>query len=524
MKSSAITVAGCVAVFVTGCANMMNVGPAASLNPTDRFTTFGANPIHDSNQFELVDLVTLLDPEGHRKYSLGALYRETHPYPKILNIAKDTVADATHRAELEHALHAFSTRYDESSVASRIAHVQDRLIAASEQRCGTYKIYLKRFEVYTDTTLGVSSLIAGGVGAVVSSTGVAQKWAALSGLLGGSRAEIRQGMFANLASYVIIPGIEAKRREIHNEILSKRNDGGGLVKYNIEAALADAARFHAACSLETGLEHAKDSIQMIESPGQKVFLRAMNAAYVQRQAVNAYQQLGNTPPTTAVKIVPMDTSLADPTSGAPTANGSATTVAEKPQSKRTAVSLMQEIESTAAEYALVRKRIQDSAAEAKKKKCEGDGLMAHADVETVRSAAVEKLPESMFGVEVRVSNTATIQTFIQFESAMNQCAVTIGEESKKTHVNYLRAASRFSGELTTYAAYLSATKTNALKGLRGLAAQLERCEKLKPSDAQEIAKKALAIANERYAGPTLADLQITANTTDSKACNALQKS
>jgi hypothetical protein len=64
---------------------------------------------------------------------------------------------------------------------------------------------------------------------------------------------------------VISKGIDLRRREIEEKI--KKNLDTDLINYPVNAALADALRFHAACSAVTGFEVAKESVSEVENPG-----------------------------------------------------------------------------------------------------------------------------------------------------------------------------------------------------------------------------------------------------------------
>ena len=213
------------------------------LKSSGRVTTSGAHQLFDESSFERVNLPALLDPDDKRA--------ERKP-------------SATDQAggELELAFDAF---YRYPNPLQRRNRVQDRLLAASEQRCNLYKNYLKRVETYQSTSFGILTTILGGAGAIATGTVNSRAFAGLAGVSSGIGAELKAGFFANVASQVITPGIDLRREEILNQIRARRSRP--ISDYTVEAALRDVALYHGACSLIVGLEAAGVAIKSVENPG-----------------------------------------------------------------------------------------------------------------------------------------------------------------------------------------------------------------------------------------------------------------
>lgn len=254
------------------------IGPEQSIRPLDRVTIYGVNPQFENDKFEIVDLIVALDPAMHRKTTYPkASHRYTHRNlsNQALSDTEDSHTDAQDRTELELAFNAFyDTRYDAiAAVDTRIARLQDRLLASSDQRCEVYKIYLRRFEAYYDTGFGLATTIIGGAAAIAGGLKDARILGGLAGMASGARAEVRQGMFGNLASYIIVPGIEKRRKTLFAEIRERRAQSD----YTVQAAVRDSARYHGACTLETGMEEAKDAIQTVDNPGLVMVGRTLNS-------------------------------------------------------------------------------------------------------------------------------------------------------------------------------------------------------------------------------------------------------
>lgn len=190
--------------------------------------------------------------------------------PMILSdkAAKDPSNGTTVDAALKDFYAEKGANTDEWTV--RRDRVQDRLLAASEERCNVYKIYLKNFDTETKSIFGVFSTVFAGAGAIATGQLNTRALSGLAAITSGSGAEITSAVFSNVATHLLIPGIDSRREEIHKEIEIKR--GRLDEKYTMEAALLDAARYHGACTLDTGLRSASDSISEVNNVG----VRRMN--------------------------------------------------------------------------------------------------------------------------------------------------------------------------------------------------------------------------------------------------------
>ena len=142
---------------------------------------------------------------------------------------------------------------------------QDRLLRASENRCGFYQRYLKRIQ--SDSSLGFGTLatVLGGVGSIVTGAGEARALSGAAGISSGVGAEVQKELFANLTTTVIVPGIEKRRSDLHNQIM--RNRCYGVDRYTAGMAIADAIAYHNACSLDTGVAEAGLAMKEASSPG-----------------------------------------------------------------------------------------------------------------------------------------------------------------------------------------------------------------------------------------------------------------
>jgi hypothetical protein len=143
--------------------------------------------------------------------------------------------------------------------------IQDALLAASEQRCSSYKEYLRHLDSLESLTAGGLATIFGGVGAIVTGAAASRLFAGLAGISSGLNAELKQDIFSNLASAVIVPGIEVRRSQILADIMKRRCNS--VATYTVQLAIADALKFHGACSMDTGIQQASKSVQQTKDPG-----------------------------------------------------------------------------------------------------------------------------------------------------------------------------------------------------------------------------------------------------------------
>ncbi len=255
MKKNRMVLFAMLIVFVaSGCSTLANkFGPEESMLGGDRVTSASANQMFNS-KFEGFDdeqLIYLLDPVNHAK--------------KLPNVSEDEIN------KLRAAFYVANKDYGIGE--AHRSQIQDRLIAASNQRCNIYTTYLKRLSTKNNAIFGTLTTVLGGAGAIVTGAHTARLLSGLAGISSGTRAELNQAIFESVATSVIVPAIQKQRAEILEEILSKRVDPNklGLAEYTIEGAIADAIRYHGACSMDAGISFAQRSIQSFDNVGIKEF-------------------------------------------------------------------------------------------------------------------------------------------------------------------------------------------------------------------------------------------------------------
>jgi hypothetical protein len=174
---------------------------------------------------------------------------------------------ALKEVNLEEAIGLFYRETRTAVLADRRNRIQDALMMASEHRCNVYKLYLKNTDVSNRSFFGSASTIFAGAGAIATGTVNTRAFAGLSAMFGGVGAQVSQDLFLSLATYVIVPGIDMARDNIKAKLADQRSKD--ISGYTLEAALADAARYHGACSLDTGLNHVAEKISDSKDVGIK---------------------------------------------------------------------------------------------------------------------------------------------------------------------------------------------------------------------------------------------------------------
>ncbi len=220
-------------LFITGCSWDWMPGPEWAMFGDNRVNTSGANQLFEE-AFESVDLATLLDPDGKAKAS---------------NNEEERVNNALAAFELDH--------YDKLTRQFRRNAVQERVLAASDQRCNLYKTMLSQSSTRANFILGSATTILAGAGAIVTG-GAVNALSASAAATSGIKAEYNQSYFHDLNISVITKGIDVRRKDIYDEIKVRQGDGYEL--YNVQAAIRHAIKFHGACSMVEGISTAGEKM------------------------------------------------------------------------------------------------------------------------------------------------------------------------------------------------------------------------------------------------------------------------
>lgn len=207
----------------------------------------------------------------------------------------DSTATANGNAEHEVKLRkAYDNFYRAPDVKQRRNGAQERIIAASNQRCGEYKKFVKRINAETNIFLGWLTTAAGGAGAIVTAEAAARALSGIAAIMSGFRAEVNETYFHNLTIQVLTDGMEKKRQEIYQEI--SKNQQKKVTDYPVEKAIGDAIFYHDHCSLIAGLEFSAASIRRATDPGLNRVNQTLETLEQTRRGMNRLAALNTDVP------------------------------------------------------------------------------------------------------------------------------------------------------------------------------------------------------------------------------------
>lgn len=228
-------------------------------------TTAGARLLNLN--YEQIDLITLLDPEGRAKNGYAPLLGEPPTWEQVpIGRQIDLAFSAYHKREVE-----LETKEPERR--SHRDQIQERLLGASNDMCYRYKRYMQNTQSDGNFWLGTLTTIAGAAGALVTGGG-SQILAGTASALSGIRAEFNQDYFQNVTVATIWKGIEFRRERAFNTIAIEGQDKDTDV-YPVEAAVKDAIAYHAECSMVAGIEELGDTVQLAKDPGLDAVSRTL---------------------------------------------------------------------------------------------------------------------------------------------------------------------------------------------------------------------------------------------------------
>ena len=259
---------GTVLLVMSGC---------STLEQTNRgfVDKIGTYPLTQRNEVEMLDLAHIVVEHigrGHHPADVSKCQLSFYSAEK----AKADEASATPGRRLDEALGCFAqlVERDRSRAERARNQIQERMLAASEQRCADFKMYLQRTQAVANFASGSLTSLFAAAGAITKSIEGAKTFAGLSGLSSAVGAEYSQAYFASLAAHVIISGIDRQRARIYEQIYAS-GQSQPIDKYTLQAAIRDAFRFHGSCALTSGLIEAQDAIRVADNPGMDALSRAI---------------------------------------------------------------------------------------------------------------------------------------------------------------------------------------------------------------------------------------------------------
>ena len=239
----------------------------------ENVTSQGAEPLLDIENFEKIDLIAELcgikdDKDGPQRPKIceekngkenGEKTVEEKAEENAKNLAKAFAFFNKKSAEAK--------KPEEDNTIRRRNGIQERILAASMQRCGEFKNFLRQFQTEMGFGLGAAATTLGGLGAIFTPLSTVRALSGAAGIMSGIRAEFNESFFYNQMVHVITQGIDARRAELYKKIKCRQDDP--LTTYPIQAAVKDAVEFHQSCSTIVGFQVAGNAIQQTKDPGLK---------------------------------------------------------------------------------------------------------------------------------------------------------------------------------------------------------------------------------------------------------------
>lgn len=255
-------------LVLAGCGS----NPARYMSETNSVDLASAFQLIPRDDFEDIDIARLVDPKG-----------------KAIQKLTDSGITPDAGQKIDAALEQFYDDHPKNKQAPARDRIQERILAASTQRCNAFKSNLQREYSRTNFVLGIGSTISGVVGAVIPGVQASKNLAAASGIFSGARAEWNQAFLSNLAVNVVIDGIEQRQQDVYKHIVLA-GQARSIDDYNLEAAIKDALFYHGQCSIMTGLRVASDAIKLANDPGidaaTRILLKLNNAKKISEGATN----------------------------------------------------------------------------------------------------------------------------------------------------------------------------------------------------------------------------------------------
>lgn len=145
----------------------------------------------------------------------------------------------------------------DSGLRYRRNDLQQRIVSASNQKCGAYLRTIVSSRAETTTLWSGFATLFSGAASVLGHAATAKAFAAGSTVSNGVLGTFNEAYFNNLAVNIIASGITARRLKILETI--EAGKGKSMSAYPVNAAIADAVEYHAACNIISGMETAANA-------------------------------------------------------------------------------------------------------------------------------------------------------------------------------------------------------------------------------------------------------------------------
>jgi hypothetical protein len=221
------------------------------------------------------------------------------------NVTVSARNDVDQETALDHAIALFYQAYKDDPARAALLRneIEDRLIAASNQRCGFWENYLLTSTSNVGFWSGLVGTAANAASIAFSPVATKDALTAIASTTTDVGTEFNKNYLYGETMQVIVQGVETRRTSIYTSIREHEISGNGtypssIEVYSLSAAIGDALSYHAACSMASGLQEASESLSD-QRPGNVTTVTTGNATTVTTGHVAARKGA----PAPAVQIV-----------------------------------------------------------------------------------------------------------------------------------------------------------------------------------------------------------------------------
>lgn len=221
----------------------------------------------------------ILNPSSQLSNTASPIYAATIGNTQTQSLKGEAREAAIQGYRLSTAFKVFDSYYLSQSkwqdAQLRRRQIQDSIVAESNTLCGEYEQTLNRFNQEGNFLFGSASTLLGGLGAIFTQASAARPLAGAASIFSGVRGELNADVFQQQAIQVITNGIDSRRKRIAQIMACHVNDS--LLNYTLERAVAQAFKYHEACSLISGLEEANKATSQGSDVGLAAAHQTMHA-------------------------------------------------------------------------------------------------------------------------------------------------------------------------------------------------------------------------------------------------------
>lgn len=245
---------------------------------TETDTTAGVTPLLMDNQLQFLDIGELIRAQAKNGSATAP------PSPESLTTEQSRsalmTASKSEDQQIAEAIASFYSVWDpdkkqsDQTLALLRNEIQDQIIAASNQRCHQWKLFFANSAENFSFAATTAGTVTSAMGTALTRTGAKSIASAATSIFTGANSNFSDAYLQTKTISVIFQGIDTRRQNILNNIVTLRFHAGQngaegapapLTEYSLSRAIADALEYHAACSVQSGLQQASEAMAQAPS-------------------------------------------------------------------------------------------------------------------------------------------------------------------------------------------------------------------------------------------------------------------